>query len=196
MQLLNGINDTTDGHWMGAVHASAVSSGKGAVLFTAESGSGKSTFAAMLLNKGYRVLADDYSPISLHQTRVYPFPEGISVKSRSRHVLQPFFPNLISPDVPGQEEPFEVFIPISDSTLPSPEPVIAIVFLQYDPVVELEFKSIPNLKAMDPFIQQLWLPPDGEVAVQFMDWFFQIPCYTLTYSNTQKAICSVAKLFR
>lgn len=196
MQLLNAINCTSDAHWMGAVHASAVSAGKGAVLFTASSGSGKSTFAAMLLNRGYKVFSDDFSPISLNQPRVYPFPEGISVKNRSLHVLQPYFPELDKHRSSLPEEVYEVFLPISDGELPKPEPVKAIVFLKYSPEVELEFKPVSNLDAMDRFLQQLWLPPTNEVAKQFMDWFFQIPCYTLTYSNTKKAICSVAKLFQ
>jgi hypothetical protein len=196
MQLLNAINHTTDEHWMGAVHASAISSGKGAVLFTASSGSGKSTFAAMLLKQGYKVFSDDFSPISLTNPQVYSFPEGISVKNRSLHVLQPYFPELGEYENSLPDQVYEVFLPISEGELPKPEPVKAIVFLRYNPEVELEFKPVSNLDAMDRFLQQLWLPPTTEVAGQFMDWFFQVPCYTLTYSNTKKAISSVAKLFQ
>lgn len=196
MQLLNGIHRTTDEHWMGAVHASAISKGKGAVLFTAHSGSGKSTFAAMLLKLGYKVFSDDFSPVSLKTPQVYSFPEGISVKNRSLHVLQPYFPELGEKENSQPDQVFEVFLPISKGEFPRPEPVKAIVFLQYNPEVELEFRPASNLLAMDRFLQQLWLPPTSKVAEQFMDWFFQIPCYTLTYSNTKKAICSVAKLFQ
>lgn len=195
LQLLNGIYNTSDSYWMGAVHASAVSAGKGAVLFTAPSGSGKSTFAAMLLNKGYQVLSDDFSPISIRQPKVFPFPEGISVKNRSLHVLQPFFPALADQENALTEEVYEVFLPITNGKLPEAAPVKAIVFLRYKPYVDVEFYKISNLEAMDRFLQQMWLPPTNEIATQFMDWYFQIPCYILNYSNNRKAIDSVSKLF-
>lgn len=82
MQLLNESYDLIDASWIGAVHASSVMSGK-AVLFTAPSGNGKSTIAALLMTQGYQVLSDDFLPLPLHQARVYPFPEGIPVKNRS-----------------------------------------------------------------------------------------------------------------
>lgn len=196
MQMLNCIHNSADSHWMGAVHASTVSAGNGAVLFTAPSGSGKSTFAALLMNKGYQVLSDDFSPISITDPKVYPFPEGISVKNRSLQVLQSYFPSLaaIGESIPTADR--EAFLPIASCKLPPPAPVKAIVFLQYTPIVEeVAFSRISNLEAMDRFLQQLWLPPTIEVASQFMDWYFQIPCYTLNYSNNNKAIDHLSNLF-
>ena len=196
LQLLNCIHLSNDAHWMGAVHASAVSAGKGAVLFTAPSGSGKSTFAAMLMNQGYQVLSDDFSPISLNQSKVYPFPEGISVKNRSLQVLQPYFPSLAGTGSSLPNNVREVFLPISNGDLPAALPVKAIVILQYNPEVDVAFKKISNLDMMDRFLQQLWLPPTTEVASRFIDWYFQIPCYTLDYSDTKKAIETVSNLFK
>jgi len=195
MQMMNCIHHLTDAHWMGAVHASAVSGGNGTVLFTAPSGSGKSTFAAMLMNKGYQVLSDDFSPISLNQSKVFPFPEGISVKNRSLYILQSYFPSLAKKEISLPYDIKEVFLPLTTGELPPPAPVSAIVFLQYNPYVEVELKKVPNLEVMDLFLQQLWLPPTDEVASRFMDWYFQIPCYTLAYSNNAKAINSLSKLF-
>lgn len=195
IQLLNCIHHAADADWMGAVHASAVTAGKGAVLFTAPSGSGKSTFAAMLMNQGYRVLSDDFSPISINQSKVFPFPEGISVKNRSLKALQAYFPSLATTGNGLPPDVREVFLPIANDTLPEASPVKAIVFLQYHPEVEVEFKKISNLEAMDRFLQQLWLPPTAQVASTFMDWYFQIPCYTLNYSDNTKAIETISNLF-
>lgn len=196
MQLLNSLNTTDNSYWMGAVHASAVISGKEAILFTAPSGSGKSTFAAMLMNLGYQVLSDDFAPISLNQPKVYSFPESISVKNRSLKVLQPYFPELAGIGDSLADDVSEVFLPVSRGQLPEPKPVKAIVFLKYDSTISFELKRISNLDAMDRFLKQLWLPPTNEVARQFMDWYFQIPCYTLTYSDTVKALDSVSGLFQ
>ncbi|HAQ18046.1 MAG TPA: hypothetical protein DCR40_02290 [Prolixibacteraceae bacterium] len=195
MQLLNCLHNTTDAHWMGAVHASAVSASNGAVLFTAPSGSGKSTLAAMLMHQGYQVLSDDFSPVSVNHAKVYPFPEGLSVKNRSLQALQSCFPSLAETGDSLPDDVREVFLPITNGELPAPARVKAIVFLQYDTTVDLELKKIPNLNAMDRFLQQLWLPPKPEVAASFMDWYFQIPCFSLKYSDTTKATESLSKLF-
>lgn len=194
LQLLNGLYDSTDGSWMGAVHASAVTAGHGAVLFTAPSGSGKSTMASLLMKRGYRVLSDDFSPLSLDSAQVYPFPEGISVKSSSLQALRSYFPGLADRVDSLPADVREVHLPLSREGLPTS--VRAIVFLQYDPAVEVAFKTISNLEAMDRFMQQLWLPPTPEVASHFMDWYFQLPCYTLHYSDHDKAINSLSKLFQ
>lgn len=194
-QLLNCLYQVTDEYWMGAVHASAVSAGKGAVLFTAPSGSGKSTFAAMLMKEGYRVLSDDFSPVSLNVPKVYPFPEGISVKNRSLQALQPYYPSLAQAGNLLPDGVREVFIPVTNGELTEPTDVAAIVFLQYDSTADADLKKLSNLEAMDRFLRELWLPPTSEVAAQFMDWYFQIPCYSLKYSNTPKAIATLSKLF-
>jgi hypothetical protein len=62
-----------------AFHGSAVSDGERCWLFIGESGAGKSTTAAALLQRGYRLLADDVSLVGFDeagQALVYPaFPQ-------------------------------------------------------------------------------------------------------------------------
>jgi len=196
VQLLNSIYDTTDSHWIGAVHASAVSSGNDAILLTAPSGGGKSTFAAMLMNQGYQVLSDDFSPICLMQGRVYPFPEGISIKNRSLQLLRPFFPSLGEISNSPRETIREFFLPLAFGDLPAPAPIKGIVFLQYDTSVEFVLKRVPNLKVMDRFLQQCWLVPTEEAAGRWMEWYLGLACYTLNYSATMKAIDCISKLIK
>lgn len=195
IQMLNCMYQVTDAHWMGAVHASAVSAGNGAVLFAAPSGSGKSTFAAMLMKEGYKVLSDDFSPLSLNQNKVYPFPESISVKNRSLNVLKPFYSSLTESGDSIPDVVRELFLPVTAGMLPEPAAVKAIVFLQYDSATDLDFKKISNLDTMDRFLHEMWLPSSPEVASSFLDWYFQVPCYSLNYSDTEKAIESVKELF-
>lgn len=57
------------------LHASAIDIGQGAVVFLGQSGAGKSTLAAGFLEKGYQLLADDLSVISVspnQQVQVFP----------------------------------------------------------------------------------------------------------------------------
>ncbi len=49
------------------LHASAIETERGAVLFVGHSGNGKSTTAAALHKRGYRILADDICPLALDE---------------------------------------------------------------------------------------------------------------------------------
>lgn len=51
------------------LHASAIQTQHGAVLFTGRSGSGKSTLTSAFLQRGYAMLSDDISGIDLHTER-------------------------------------------------------------------------------------------------------------------------------
>lgn len=195
LQLVNCLNHCTDSFWMGTVHASVVVSGKGAILITAPSGNGKSTFAAMLMKNGYQVLSDDFTPISLYEPKVYPFPEGISVKNRSLKLMQSYYPELVPYGEALPEDVHKVFLPFTNGDLPKPKPVKAIVFLQYDPEVKVKLNPVSNLDVMDRLLRELWLPQSSAVVSQFMDWYFSIPCYILSYNDVPKATASLMKQF-
>ena len=51
-----------------ALHASSIQTAQGAVLFVGQSGNGKSTLLAALLRRGYAMLADDVTGITLNET--------------------------------------------------------------------------------------------------------------------------------
>jgi hypothetical protein len=63
-----------------AMHASAIQTQKGAVLFVGPSGNGKSTLLGALLNRGYAMLADDVA--------------GIALDDRGQPVVLPAYPQL------------------------------------------------------------------------------------------------------
>ncbi len=50
------------------LHASSIQTERGAVLFMGRSGSGKSTLSAALVQRGYPLLADDVSAVTLNVT--------------------------------------------------------------------------------------------------------------------------------
>ncbi len=59
-----------------ALHASAVATPRGAVLFTGSSGIGKSTLLTALLNRGNKMLTDDISAIFVNQEQVISIMPG------------------------------------------------------------------------------------------------------------------------
>jgi len=85
---------------MCALHASAVVKDSGAVLLAGDSGTGKSTLLKLLLQHGWKMLADDLSIIGLDeigQAVVYPsfpeialWPDAIRNMEIDSEILQPF----------------------------------------------------------------------------------------------------------
>ena len=71
-----------------AMHASAVNIDGGAVLFAGPSGAGKSTLAAALHQRGYNVLSDDVTAVTLEATGPWAHPGVNRMKLWRDSVLQ------------------------------------------------------------------------------------------------------------
>ena len=93
MVLLSKIHNKPEDEWLGVLHASAITNGKSCVLFAGDSGSGKSTTAAVLMANGYRLLADDFVPLDNVQM-INSFPAALSVKEKAIDMLSEAFPEL------------------------------------------------------------------------------------------------------
>ena len=52
-----------------------------------------------------------------------------------------------------------------------------------------------NLEVMNQLIKQSWIAGTPEAAECFLDWYFELPVYTLRYSNNRKAIEGIRELF-
>lgn len=67
---------------MAVLHAAGVSDGSKSLIFAGDSGAGKSTLAALLMSRGFEVLADDFLPVESRTGRICSFPAAISVKKK------------------------------------------------------------------------------------------------------------------
>lgn len=70
------------------LHASAVEKDGKALIMTGASGSGKSTLSAMLGNKGWRFLGDEFVLLDLVSGEVAPYPRMISLKNEAIGAMQ------------------------------------------------------------------------------------------------------------
>jgi hypothetical protein len=196
MEILNVIHSMSLADWMGVIHASAVTDGKGAVIFTAPSGSGKSTIALLMMKKGFSLLSDDFVPVALNKSEIYHFPAGISVKNSSKQVLQEYIPelNIRKQSTSGENELF--LSPPGQDELLANVPARAIVFVNYDPDTEYDLKRESNVEAMNQFIEQAWIAGTAETAERFLDWYFNLPVYSLRYCNNARAVEGISGLFK
>lgn len=65
------------------LHAGVAEKGGRAVILTGESGAGKSTLAAMLGERGWRFMGDEFALLDPETGQLHPFPRPASLKNRS-----------------------------------------------------------------------------------------------------------------
>lgn len=70
------------------IHASAVEKDGRALLMTGRSGSGKSTLAALLGERGWRFMGDEFALLDLESGMVHPFPRLVSLKNEAIAVME------------------------------------------------------------------------------------------------------------
>ena len=70
------------------LHASSVEKDGRALIMTGESGAGKSTLAALLGERGWRLMGDEFALLDLDDGRLWPFPRAISLKNGAIRVME------------------------------------------------------------------------------------------------------------
>lgn len=198
MFLINVMYDKTETDWLMTVHASAITNGKKTILFSAPPNHGKTTIAALLQDRGYQLISDDFVPIDRHSFKAYPFPIAMSVKQSSMHLLAALFPtleekplNYISPEKSVRFLPPKVNPEINSRIFQ----VHGFVFIKYDSDVDFVWEKLDPVKALKLLLDQAWVTPTPGNAVLLFERIFQLSFYQLTYSNNKKALDTIAKLF-
>ena len=196
--LVNAMHDKTDDDWLMTVHASAITNGQKTILFSAEPGKGKTTFAALLQANGYQLISDDFVPIDRHKFNAYPFPISISVKPGSMDLLTPLFPVL-------EENPLTYLTPEKSVRYIPPSnhfdiinmifPVQELIFIEYNNTVDFNMEKLDPVVALKSLLDQVWVTPIPGNATILLDRIMEISFYKLTYSNNQKALEAISNLF-
>jgi HprK-related kinase A len=70
------------------LHAASVEKDGKALILTGESGAGKSTLAAMLGERGWRLMGDEFALLDLEDGHLRAFPRAISLKNGAIKVMQ------------------------------------------------------------------------------------------------------------
>lgn len=74
------------------LHASSVERDGKALIMTGLSGSGKSTLSAMLAERGWRFMGDEFALLCLDTGAIFPFPRLISLKNEAIRAIQEIVP--------------------------------------------------------------------------------------------------------
>lgn len=70
------------------LHAATVEKDGRALIMTGESGAGKSTLAALLGERGWRLMGDEFALLDLDSGRLLPFPRAVSLKNGAIRVME------------------------------------------------------------------------------------------------------------
>ena len=197
MELIQKIHNKKEDEWLGVFHASAVSNGEKAMLFLGDSGNGKSTSLSLLQANGFTCLADDFVPVDAKTQEVYSFPAAISIKKTSLPVLLPFYPELENTSEYHFTRLNKVvrYLKPNNKDFYSHLPCEALIFIKYKKDSNISCKTISSLDAFTQLVPDSWLSPKKENATTFLDWFNALKCYQITYSDNEKMIATVNKVF-
>lgn len=198
MFLINLLYDKTEEDWLMTVHASAITNGKKTILFSAPAGNGKTTIAALLQARGYRLISDDFVPVDRKNFTAFPVPIAMSVKPGSTDCLVPHFPELeqkaltvISPEKSVRYLPPDLVADFRNEVFP----VRDFIFIHYDRSTEFVFEKLDPVKAIKLLLEQTWVAPTPHHVKSFFDKMHQSSFFKLTYSNNEKALEAIKQLF-
>jgi hypothetical protein len=193
--------------WMTYIHASAVTDGREAILLSSASGSGKSTLAALLqspmaIEMGHRFyfMSDDFVPVDAHNKLAHVFPAALAVKEGSFPVISGLYSLSGDADsgfVSEADRQIRYLRPqFPDREHFKPREVKNIIFIKYGRNIKHSMKKLPVTEALAMFHQEAWVSHNPGHARTFIDWFVNVDCYRLEYSENKKAISAIADLFR
>ncbi len=197
MELIQNIHQKQENEWLGVFHASAVSNGKKAILFLGDSGNGKSTSLAILQANGFTCLADDFVPIDANKQEVYSFPAAISIKKNSLETLLPLYPELENSEEYNLKRLNKIvrYLQPNNNDFFAHLPCNDLIFIKYQKDADISCHKITKIDAFQQLVPDSWLSPIEKNAKVFLNWFVGLNCYQITYSNNNKMIQTVSKIF-
>lgn len=196
MKIIECIYNKNEAEWMGVFHASAINYKDDNILILGDSGNGKSTSLALLQAQGFQCIADDFVPIDQAHD-VYSFPAGISIKKKALPVLLKEYPTLKTSAEYHYERLNKTvrYLPPEKIDYHKKAPCKALVFIKYDESVDFEISEISKLNAFEHLVPDSWISSVPKNAAAFLEWFEQLPCYQLTYSNNELMYSAIKRIF-
>lgn len=199
LELTNTIHNTQIDNWIATFHASTISNGKESIMIVGDSGNGKSTLSVLLMAHGFDILSDDFTPLYEDDLHLYRYPAATSIKKGAFEALKPYLNNidLLKTHTNGPKKVNIKYVPplLNYESQASSFPCKKIVYVKYDSSKKDSLNLVPSDKVLETLIPDSWISPKETHALKFIDWFKNVNCYQLNYSNNNFAISKFKDLF-
>ena len=189
MEFIQKIYSKPEEGWIAVMHGSAVYKNGKCFLLLGESGKGKSTALSLLMAHGFTCVADDFIPISSDQ-KIYTFPSAISVKEASLQILSRFYPNLKNSKVHHFNNSKKIvrYLPPAQLDVYHSYFCKELIFIDFDPRIDFTFEQVSKSETLFRIIPDSWISTVPQNVNHFFNWFTEVQCYHLSYSDNQKMI--------
>ncbi|MDF5718800.1 MAG: hypothetical protein PUP93_34285 [Rhizonema sp. NSF051] len=168
-------------------HAGAVANDRGAVVFAAPGGGGKSTLVTQLYQQGWRYLSDDVLPLELATGNIFSFPQTPRVRQNTGELV----PSDRLWEVPKLDLRLDL-----NTICRSPSPIQAIVFPNFDQQTQAQISPCsPGTAAIELLRNCINFTDHKQAAVQrICEIVKHLPAFKLSFSNIDAAIECLDKI--
>jgi len=191
MELMCSFYNKTEHDWMGVFHASTISKNNHSIMFTGDSGNGKSTLVSILMANGFNVIADDFTPILREDFKTYCFPSAISIKEKSYSLMEQIYPGLKNSKqyyISELKGAVRYLPPTSKETSAD---CSSVVWVKYSQSSENSIKKISTQEALKKILPDTWISNKEVNAKAFLKWIKHTNFYELLYSDNKKLITTI-----
>ena len=199
LELTNAIHNTTIDNWIATFHASTISNGEESIMIIGDSGNGKSTLSVLLMAHGFDILCDDFTPLYETNMELYRYPAATSIKKGAFETLKPYLKGIdaLKTHTNGPKKVNIKYVPpiLKFENQKASFPCHKIVYVKYDSTKKDSLNLVSSEKVLETLIPDSWISPKESHAQKFINWFKQIECYQLNYSNNTFAISKFRDLF-
>jgi HprK-related kinase A len=182
------------------LHASAVERDGKAVLMTGHSGAGKSTLAALLGEKGWRLMGDEFALVDLDSGDIRAFPRAISLKNQAIRLFADADPARLGPELKGTPKgTIRHLKPNAEALARMDEPArpALLLFPRFGRDLEAEVRPVG---AAEVFVRLTQSSTNyvalGERAFDvFARTLLPLPIRAIDYASSEEGIALVERLF-
>jgi HprK-related kinase A len=184
------------------LHAASVERDGRALIITGLSGSGKSTLSALLGERGWRFMGDEFALLDLANGTLHPFPRVVSLKNESVEALEKIVgPERFGPWLRGTPKgTIRHLRPHAEAVARMGEPAFpsAILFPRFGSDLE---RAIRTVGAAEVFVRLTQASTNyvalGEPAFDALTRLVaSVPAYAIDYSSTEAGLSLVDELAR
>jgi hypothetical protein len=185
-----------------ALHAAAVGTESGCVVFPGKCGAGKTTLVAALIKAGFRCYGDEVTMLDRVTHRIIPMPTSLRVKEGSWEIVSGMFPEFRSNASHILKDgmrlkylvpPKGTFAVSSDDT----GTIRHLVFPRYAPEGETAIRPLHRIEALRRIqqsgyaISAAW---DRTKVANLLEWIKNVDCYEMEVNSLPQAVCLVRRL--